>query len=117
MKVECYTPEGNVQEDCDTGFVYPEYGYDPAYFLYNEFRYHPLLTAFRERNLKGKIEIITEMTVHRNGKISAVIESETYPEIKELIPIMMQALPTWKPAYYKNRPIEWVSKEVFPFDF
>lgn len=117
VKAQCYTIEGNEQETCDTCFVFPEYGYDPLYYLKNEFRYHPLFTAFKQRNLSGKLEIAVELTVHRNGKISAVVESETYPEIKELIPLMFQSLPTWKPAYYKNRPVEWVSTEIIPIDF
>lgn len=117
VKAQCYTIEGDIQVECDTGFVFPEYGYDPLYYLYNEFRYHPLMRTFKERNLKGKTEIIVEMTVYRDGKIGAVIESETYPEIKELFPMMMQSLPAWKPAYHKNRPVEWVSKEAIPLDF
>ncbi|MCB0698796.1 MAG: energy transducer TonB [Chitinophagales bacterium] len=104
-KYECYDKEGNLYSNsCDTSLIHAHPRYDERIFL-------AMNTKMPREALEvgdfGKHIVVIGFTVNRDGRLSnfTIVQSSKDYYNAEAYRVV-SSLPSWVPAYYKNRSIK-----------
>jgi hypothetical protein len=109
-------PEKDYLERCVTGVTPPSFpgGMEQFKKYLKDSLHYPATASAKHR--EGKVEI--NFTVMKDGIITDVSHSKVLHENPEFVAEakrLISAMPTWKPAIYKEQPINWMLKVAVPF--